>query len=113
MRDGGGIVWLVSQLMQAAMDKLAGMLERRRLLVLGVWVALLLAAIPFASKQTEHLTIGGFQVPGSQSETVDRNLDRFEGAQRETLAVVLAKRPGATSSAVRAELARVGRISAD
>src|SRR3712207_7046770 len=71
------------------MDKLANFLERRRLLVLGVWVVLLLAAAPFAAKQTEHLTSGGFQVPGSQSETVDRNLERFDGAQRETLAVAL------------------------
>ena len=59
------------------MDRLANFLERRRLLVLGAWVALLLVAAPFAAKQTEHLTAGGFQVPGSQSATVDRNLDRL------------------------------------
>ena len=99
--------------MHTAMDKLAGVLERRRLLVLGIWVALLIAAAPFASKQSDHLTSGGFAVPGSQSETVDRNLDRFQGAQRETLAVVLAKRPGVTQSAVREEIARVGGIAAD
>jgi uncharacterized membrane protein YdfJ with MMPL/SSD domain len=98
---------------QAGMDKLADVLERRRLLVLGVWVVLLIAAVPFASRQTDHLTSGGFQVPGSQSETVDRNLHRFDGAQRETLAVVLAKRPGATPAAVRAEVARVRSIAAD
>src|SRR5215218_3318746 len=95
------------------MDKLANVLERRRLLVLGIWVALLIAAVPFASRQTEHLTSGGFQVPGSQSQSVDRNLHRFEGAQRETLAVVLAKRPGATQGSVRAEIARVQSIAAD
>src|SRR5829696_9170705 len=82
--------WLARQLsttgarMQAAMDKLGGFLERRRRLVLGVWVALLLAAAPFAARQTEHLTSGGFEVPGSQSQVVDRNLERFEGAQRES-----------------------------
>jgi uncharacterized membrane protein YdfJ with MMPL/SSD domain len=98
---------------QAVMDRLADFLERRRLLVLGLWVAVLLAAVPFASKQTDHLTSGGFAVPGSQSAAVDRNLARFDGAQRETLAVVLARRPGATSAAVRSEIRRVGAIADD
>jgi uncharacterized membrane protein YdfJ with MMPL/SSD domain len=93
------------------MDKLSAFLERRRFVVLGVWIALLAAAAPFASRQTEHLTSGGFQVPGSESEVVDRNLDRFEGAQRESLAVVLAKREGATAAGVRAEIQRVERIA--
>jgi uncharacterized membrane protein YdfJ with MMPL/SSD domain len=110
--------WLARQLgmtgarMQAVMDKLAGFLERRRLLVLGVWVALLLAAAPFAARQTEHLTSGGFEVPGSQSQVVDRNLERFEGAQRERLAVVLARRDGARTAAVRGQIERVQEIAA-
>jgi uncharacterized membrane protein YdfJ with MMPL/SSD domain len=99
--------------MRGAMDKLSSLLERRRLLVLGAWVVLLLAAAPFAARQTDHLTSGGFQVPGSESEVVDRNLERFEGAQRESLAVVLAKRDGATPAAVRAEIERVEAIAAE
>src|SRR5688572_11196734 len=98
--------------MQVAMDKLSSFLERRRLLVLGAWIVLLLAAAPFAAKQTEHLTSGGFLVPGSQSDVVDRNLERFEGAQRETLAVVLARREGASAADVRAEVERVDAIAA-
>jgi uncharacterized membrane protein YdfJ with MMPL/SSD domain len=98
--------------MQNAMDKLAGLLERRRLLVLGVWVVLLLAAAPFAARQTEHLTSGGFEVPGSQSQVVDRNLERFEGAQRESLAVVLARREGVAADEVRAQIERVEAIAA-
>jgi RND superfamily putative drug exporter len=93
------------------MDRLGGLLERRRWLVVGVWVALLLAAIPFAARQTDNLTAGGFDVPGSGSEVVDRNLDRFEDAQSETLAVVLARRPGASASDVRAEVDRADRIA--
>src|SRR5918999_342519 len=96
-----------------AMDKLSAFLERRRFVVLGAWIVLLFAAAPFAAKQTEHLTSGGFQVPGSESEVVDRNLERFEGAQRERLAVVLAKREGATDTAVRAEIERVEAIAAE
>lgn len=56
--------------MQAAMDRLAKALERRRWLVVGVWVAVLVAAAPFAARQTEHLTSGGFTVPGSGSKAV-------------------------------------------
>ena len=35
--------------MQPAMDKLAAFLERRRWLVLGAWLLLVLAAAPFAA----------------------------------------------------------------
>ena len=84
------------------MDELAAFLERRRGLVLAAWLLLLLAALPLASQQTEHLTSGGFEAPGSQSQVVDQNLTRFEGAQRDNLAVVLARREGATTAAVRA-----------
>ena len=93
------------------MDRLAGFVERRRLVVLGAWVLLLLAAAPFAARQSEHLTSGGFEVPGSQSQVVDRNLERFKTAQREYLAVVLAKREGAGADDVRREIDRVARIA--
>jgi uncharacterized membrane protein YdfJ with MMPL/SSD domain len=98
--------------MQGAMDRLAGFLERHRWPVLVAWLLLLLAALPFAARQTEHLTSGGFEVPGSGSQVVEQNLERFDGAQREHLAVVLARREGATTAAVRAEVDRVGRIAA-
>ena len=94
------------------MDRLAGFLERRRWLVLVAWLVVLLAALPFAARQTEHLTSGGFEVPGSQSQIVEENVQRFEGAQREFLAVVLARREGAGAAAVRAEVDRVDRIAA-
>jgi uncharacterized membrane protein YdfJ with MMPL/SSD domain len=97
--------------MQAVMDRLAGFLERRRWFVLAAWILVLLAALPFAAQQTEHLTSGGFEVPGSQSQVVDENVTRFEGAQRDNLAVVLARREGATPAAVRAEIDRVARIA--
>ncbi|HEV7845185.1 MAG TPA: MMPL family transporter [Thermoleophilaceae bacterium] len=97
--------------MQTAMDRLAGFLERRRWLVLGAWLVLLLAAMPFAARQTDHLTSGGFQVPGSQSQVVDENIARFDGAQREHMAVVLARRQGATTDGVRREVDRAAAIA--
>jgi uncharacterized membrane protein YdfJ with MMPL/SSD domain len=95
------------------MDRLAGFLERRRWLVLAAWLLLLLAALPFAAKQTDHLTSGGFEVPGSQSQVVRENLTRFEGAQGDQLAAVLARGAGASAADVRAEVDRVARIAAD
>ena len=93
------------------MDRLAGFLERRRWVVLVAWVLVLLAALPFAAKQTDNLTSGGFEVPGSQSQIVSENVARFEGAQRDQLAVVLARREGAGAAAVRAQVDRVARIA--
>ena len=40
---------------------------RRRRLVLGVWIVLLVGSVPFAAQQTKNLTAGGFEVPGSGS----------------------------------------------
>ena len=93
------------------MDRLSAFLERRRRLVLAAWLVVLVAALPFAMTQTDHLTSGGFEVPGSQSEVVEANIERFEGAQREFLAVVLTRRDGASAAAVRAEVDRVDRIA--
>ena len=94
------------------MDRLAGFLERRRWLVLGAWLVLVLAAAPFAAKQTDNLTGGGFSVPGSGSQAVDDALDGFDGAQKESLAVVLAQRPAASTADVRTEIDRVDQITA-
>jgi RND superfamily putative drug exporter len=94
------------------MDRLGGFIERRRWLVLGAWIVVLLAAAPFAAKQTDHLTGGGFTVPGSGSEHVDQALTRFPGAQRESLAAVLQKKPGATAADVRAQIDRVDAAAA-
>src|SRR5436309_812599 len=75
--------------MQAAMDRLSALLERRRWPVLAVWITLLVAAAPFAVRQTDHLTSGGFTVPGSQSEAVDRGLAQLEHAQATGFPIVL------------------------
>jgi uncharacterized membrane protein YdfJ with MMPL/SSD domain len=98
--------------MQAAMDKLGAFLGRRKLLVLGVWVLLLLAAAPFAARQTEHLTGGGFTVDGSGSDKVDRALERFQGAQRESLGAVLRPSPGASAAELRAAIDGIDEAAA-
>ena len=98
--------------MQAAMDSLTAFLERRKWLVVAVWVVLLLASLPFAMRQTENLTSGGFAAPGSGSEAVNRAIDDFEGVQSESLAVLVAQRPGATPAEMRAAIDRADRAAA-
>src|SRR4051812_32033057 len=98
--------------MQAAMDALTAFLERRRWLILGAWVALLLAAVPFAMRQTDNLTSGGFSAPGSGSDAVNRAIQDFGDAQSDSLALVVAQRPGAKPADIRAAIDRADRAAA-
>ncbi len=99
--------------MQAAMDRLTALTERGRLAVIVIWVLLLAAAAPLAMKQTEHLTSGGFAVPGSDSRAVDRGLAEFDRAQAHSLAVIVARRPGASDAGMRAAVDRIDRVAAE
>jgi uncharacterized membrane protein YdfJ with MMPL/SSD domain len=90
------------------MNKLAGFLGRRRRLVLAAWLVIVLAALPFAAKQTEHLSGGGFDVPGSQSKAVGAILQAKFGTQSEGVSVLLrATAGGASAAQARAAVARV------
>ena len=81
--------------MKAAMNRLAQFLGRRRRWVLAAWVLIVLVALPFASNQTDHLTGGGFDVPGSQSMKVSESLQEEFGDRADGIAVVLKAAPGA------------------
>src|SRR3982751_5692405 len=99
--------------MQALMVRLAGLLYRRRRLVIAGWVIVLLAALPFAAQQSDRLTGGGFAVPGSQADAVQHALeDDFEAAERAKLGVVLIAHKGAGATDQRAALERVRRATA-
>ena len=94
--------------MRLRMEALAAVLERRRWFVVGIWLAIVVAAIPLAARQTEELTGGGFDVPGSQSESVQEAIAaEFESAQNGAVSVVVAADPGAGSGEIDAGLARV------
>src|SRR5215218_11278141 len=99
--------------MQRAMDTLDGFLKRHRRAVLAVWLVAIVAAVPFAARQTDHLTSGGFGVPGSGAAAVDRGLAAFDGAQREQLAAVVARKPGVTDDDVREGIDRVRDAAAE
>jgi RND superfamily putative drug exporter len=104
--------------MKDAMRALAGWLGRRRRWVLAAWVAIVVLALPFASKQTDHLTGGGFDVPGSQSMKVSESLQEDFGSQADGIAVVLKAAPGATAAQrdravarVRAQVAKLAEVT--
>jgi RND superfamily putative drug exporter len=99
--------------MQTWMLRLDGLLRRRRWVVLGAWIAVLIAAAPFAVRQAEDLSSGGFRVPGSQSTAVTEALERFPGAQRAQLAAVLVPQPGASARDLRAAIERLDRAAGD
>ena len=75
--------------MRDAMRSLAGFLGARRRWVVGAWVLIVVLAAPFAMNQTEHLTGGGFDVPGSQSMEVSESLQNEFGSKADGISVVL------------------------
>jgi uncharacterized membrane protein YdfJ with MMPL/SSD domain len=104
--------------MRDAMNRLAGVLGRRRRWVLAIWVAIVVVALPFAARQTEHLTGGGFDVPGSQSQAVSDSMQGVFAREATGIAVLLRAEPDAGAeeraaavNRVRREVAKVEGIS--
>jgi uncharacterized membrane protein YdfJ with MMPL/SSD domain len=94
--------------MQNLMLKLDRWLRRHRAAVIGTWLVLVLAAVPFAAKQSEHLSGGGYTIPGSDSQKVLKQLPAIApGAQQARLAGVLAPTSNATASEMSAALAQL------
>ncbi|HTR73768.1 MAG TPA: MMPL family transporter [Solirubrobacterales bacterium] len=94
------------------MKRLAGFLGRRRRWVVGFWIVVVLCALPFAAQQTEHLTGGGFDVPGSQSQRVSEALQREFRDETNGVSVALAAAPGADPAQRQAAITRVARTIA-
>jgi RND superfamily putative drug exporter len=95
--------------MRDSMNKLADLLGRRRRWVVGAWVLIVAIALPFAAKQTDHLTGGGFDVPGSQSRQVSEALQSDFGSQADGISVLLKAEAGASSADRAAAVNRVRR----
>ncbi len=93
--------------MRDSMNRLSGVLGRRRRWVLAAWVAIVLLALPFAARQTEHLTGGGFDVPGSQSKQVSEALQADFGSQADGISVLLKAAPDASPAERTAAVDRV------
>ncbi len=99
--------------MRESMIKLAGFLGRRRRFVLVAWVAALAFALPIASHQTDHLTGGGFDVPGSQSKAVSDSLEQDFGSDADGIAVLLRAESGSTPGQRAAAVGRIRRAVAE
>jgi uncharacterized membrane protein YdfJ with MMPL/SSD domain len=95
--------------MRNAMNRLAAVLGRRRRWVVAIWVAIVVCALPFAARQTEHLTGGGFDVPGSQSLAASEALQRDFGSQADGILVALKATPDSTQADRAAAVGRVRR----
>src|SRR5260221_6564397 len=50
--------------------------HRRRWVIIAVWIAALLAAGPLLGKLSTRLSQGGFAVPGSQSDAVQKAIEK-------------------------------------
>src|SRR3954454_9592411 len=75
--------------MRESMIQLSEFLGRHRRWVLAAWGVVLVAAVPIAVHQTDNLTGGGFDVPGSQSKAVSDALQGEFGERSDGIAVVL------------------------
>src|SRR3954470_7434231 len=89
---------------------LSGFLARRRWFGVGAWLAIVLVSAPLAAKQTEHLSGGGFDVPGSQSQTVETAAAaRLASNEAGRLGVVLQPSPGVAPEQAAAATKRLER----
>jgi uncharacterized membrane protein YdfJ with MMPL/SSD domain len=99
--------------MQTFMLKLDRWLRRRRGVVIGVWLVLLLVALPFAAKQSDHLSSGGYAIPGSQSQRFVAQLPKVSaGAQHGLLGGVLEAKAGANAAEMTRALAKLDAAAA-
>jgi uncharacterized membrane protein YdfJ with MMPL/SSD domain len=95
--------------MHDAMIRLAGFLARRRRLVVAVWIAIVAASLPLAARQTEHLTGGGFDVPGSESKAVAEAMQGVFAREATGVAVLLQASPRASGAERAVAVRRVRR----
>ncbi len=100
--------------MQALMIRFDQFVRRHRRAVLALWLVALLGAVPFAMKQSDNLTGGGYAVPGSQSETVRAEVERnYKRNASATLGAVIVPKPGAPADEVRDAIDEVAAAAAE
>jgi len=97
-------------MVERSLARLAGVVSRRRRVVVAVWVALLASGGWFALHQSDHLSGGGWEVPGSPSVRVTDAIERdFPNLHTPVFTVFVT---GRTSADVAARLREARRIAA-
>jgi uncharacterized membrane protein YdfJ with MMPL/SSD domain len=91
---------------ESALARLAGLVSRRRRIVVGAWVGLLVAGGWFSLHQNDRLSGGGWEVPGSASVRVVDALDTFPGVTPPAFMVLVTDPDGP-----RAHLQRARRLA--
>src|SRR5919201_2587749 len=103
--------------MASLLARLADAASRRRRLVIGAWLAVLLAGGWFSLHQSDRLSGGGWEVPGSASVRVSDTLDTFPDFSSPALSVLVTGRSAAAVrqrlTAVRAETAHDPNLRPD
>ena len=94
-------------MVEAFLARTADAVSRRRRAVFAVWLVLLAGGGWFALHQGDHLSGGGWEVPGSPSLRVSALLDRFPGVTPPTFMVLVTDPDGP-----RSHLQRTARILA-
>jgi uncharacterized membrane protein YdfJ with MMPL/SSD domain len=89
--------------MESRLARLAGLVSRRRRVVLIIWVGLFVASAPLAAGQVERLSGGGWDVPGSGFAEANALLQQFPSHRGELVGVFV---EGESRAAVDAALAR-------
>jgi uncharacterized membrane protein YdfJ with MMPL/SSD domain len=86
--------------MRAAARKLSDFVGRHRRAVGAAWLVVLVATLPLAAKQTENLTGGGFEVPGSESAAVEERMQERYALQagQNSIGAVLRAEEGASAA---------------
>ncbi len=88
-------------------------MRRYRWAVFAVWLLLLVPSIYLALNQSSHLTGGGFEVEGSQSLRVQRELEQnFPDQGASPLALVAAPRADASYDDMNVAVAALERAAA-
>jgi RND superfamily putative drug exporter len=89
---------------EAWLARLASAVSRRRRAVIAVWLVLLAGSAWFSLHQTDHLSGGGWEVPGSASIRVSKLIDTFPGVTPPTFTFFVT---GSSPRAVQTRLAAI------
>ncbi|MEN3342022.1 MAG: putative drug exporter of the superfamily [Actinomycetota bacterium] len=94
-------------MVEGALARLAAVVSRRRRAVVAVWLALLLAGGWFSLHESDRLSGGGWEIPGSASVRASRLLDRFPVSSPVFTVFVRGRSPAAVAARLRHVRARL------